>query len=180
MPAHHIGGHAIDDFLHRARMFQPCTHGQHPEQHAHQATVDKAERLIRINTAGQQDDGDADKGHDLDRGHVDGRQADDADQNRNDDGGLGPAKGAFFGMGDVDQVHVGGQPLNILHRPLKQQGIADADHQIIQLATNILIAAVGGQHIDRITAAQAQFAQTAANHLAIGGNQHLDRAGGDR
>ena len=83
-------------------------------------------------------------------------------------------------MGHVDQVHVGGQALNILHRAFQQQGVTNADHQIVQLPPDILVTAMGGQHINRIAAAQAQFTQTAADHLAIGGNQHLDRAGGDR
>ena len=177
MPAHHIGGHAIDYFLHRAGMLQPGPHGQHAKQHAHQAAIDKPKRLVRVDTAGQQNHGDPDKGHDFDRGNVDGGQADDADQHGDNNRGLAAAKGPFFGMGDVNQVHVGGQTLNILHRALQQQCIANAHHQIIQLAANVLIAAVGGQHINRIATAQAQFAQTAAHHLAIGGNQHLDRAG---
>ena len=88
MPAHHIGGDTIDDFLHSTGMFQPGTHRQHPKQHAHQTAIDKPKCLVGIDTAGQEHHGDPDKRHDFNRGDIYRRQADNADQHRNDNRGL--------------------------------------------------------------------------------------------
>jgi hypothetical protein len=79
--------------------------------------------------------------------------------------------------GDVDKLHVRGEPLDILGRALEKQRVADAHHEVVELPPDILVPAVHGQRVDPVAAAQAQIAEAAAHHARARRDQDLDRRG---
>ncbi len=82
------------------------------------------------------------------------------------------------GLAQVDQIHVGGEPADVVRRTLEQQRVADPDHHLVELAADVLAAAVHRERIDAVAAAQAQAAERPADEAAFGQDQRLHRRGG--
>ena len=56
------------------------------------------------------------------------------------------------------------KPLDILRRALQEQRVADAHHEVIELAADILAPAMHGQRVDAVAPSEAQIAKAAADH----------------
>ena len=80
-------------------------------------------------------------------------------------------------MENIDKYYLDGEALNVRQIALKQQRFANLDDQRFQMLPNILISPVYCVRIDPKAAAQTHVAQSAPNHLAPRGNQHLDGCG---
>ena len=159
---------------------QPRPHRKHREDQRKQTAIDKGKRLIRVDAAGDQNKGHRDDGEQKNGRHVERGQDNNPDQCRNGDGRMTPAIGTGRRMTDIDHLHIGRQPLNVLRGPFEQQRIANLDDQFIQLTPDVLVPAVHRQRIDTIPPAQPHGPQRTPYHPASRCDQHLDGGGLDR
>ena len=78
------------------------------------------------------------------------------------------------GFRHVAEVHVGRQALDVGGRAFKQQRVAHADHDVVDLAADVAVAPVDRQRIDAVAPPQAHRAHPPTDHAAIGRDENLD------
>jgi hypothetical protein len=139
--------------------------------------LDEGKRLVGVDAARQQHHCDRDDGKRQDGRHVERGEKYDSGHRSDGDGGFLPPVGTLGRGGDIDKLHIRGQPIDIGGRALQKERVAHAHHEVVELPPDILVPAVHGQRVDPVAPAQAQVAEAAAHHARARRDQDLHRRG---